>query len=161
MEKPSPAIDVHTAVHMAGPEGVSRVASGRGPGAGAISLKSLRVRSVAGPGPLLNYFGPQRYFSKFMFMRGSSKLGYGLGGLRCPHHTEAANNCKTDDVLSAGKERSSCQKNIFLSRGNNPVRRNLLAVCWPDIILLPHPYENSPFCRLKSRVLLTSAANTL
>lgn len=49
---------------------------GHRPRAGAVSFKSLRVHSVARIGPPAKSFRQQEYFSNFMFVGRSSKLGY-------------------------------------------------------------------------------------
>ena len=85
VEKPSPRHQHPYSGWHPGPEGANHVASGYGPGAGAISSQSLPVCSVARTGPLTNYFSQQGYFSNFVFVGGCSRLGYSLGWLHCPH----------------------------------------------------------------------------
>lgn len=95
-------------------------------------------------GPLANYFRQRRYFSNHMYVEVGSKLGYSLRQLPCPHHEQATNNSK--NALLAEKEFSDWKKKFFFQKGNNPVQENLLAVCWPDVILLLHLNDNIHFC---------------
>lgn len=98
------------------------------------------MHPVARIGPLTNDFRQQGYFSNFVFVGGSSRLGHSLGDFAAPTTSSVRITAKTENVLSAETEHSNCQKGTL---------KGEIALCtetWELFagLLLP-PCANLPF----------------
>lgn len=103
--------------------------------AGAGSLKSMLLQFVTRTGPLKNCFRQQTFFSNYMYVKGGSKWDHSLRWLPFSHSRQVANNTKKENGASSRKG-ILWEKICFSQKGNNPGQENLLAVCWPDVLLL-------------------------